>query len=139
MSKRLASSLGLTEALSSPRSQWGEPEARALVHTIRKRTSGDILRTLQAADVWAVACDQTLQTIVSDESLRANGLVIEVENQQLGRTQQIVHALTYAHTPLPMESRGLIDTIGGHTRQILEECGYRADEIADLFARRVVA
>jgi crotonobetainyl-CoA:carnitine CoA-transferase CaiB-like acyl-CoA transferase len=48
-------------------------------------------------------------------------------------------ACTFAAAPLPQQDRGLLDRVGGHTREILAESGYSAAEIDDLFQCGAVA
>jgi crotonobetainyl-CoA:carnitine CoA-transferase CaiB-like acyl-CoA transferase len=139
MAERLASCLGIAGELAAPRAQWSATEAKHLVKVIGKQSTAAILSTLKAANVWAVRCESDLDTLLRDPWWSANGMVLESDDPTLGHLRQIGSCIGFDESPLPREGRGMLDTIGGHTREVLAEVGYTATEIDNLFARKVVA
>lgn len=139
MAQRLALSLELSGLADLPRQQWDAEQGRELVAAIGQRSSEQILRTLREADVWAVACERDIDVPLNNASLCALGLVVESDDPALGHVRQLGRGFSCAEAQLSSEGRGLLDSIGGHTREILAQCGYREEEIADLLERKIVA
>jgi crotonobetainyl-CoA:carnitine CoA-transferase CaiB-like acyl-CoA transferase len=139
MARRFAAAFDLNAVARVPRAEWGNTEAQALREAIARRSSADTLRILEAAEVWAVPCEREVGAALQAFSAGETGMVIEDDDPKFGRLRQIGRSVTFAVAELPREGRGRLDTIGGHTREILTECGYSGAEIDQLFERRIVA
>ena len=93
-------------------------------------------RRLEEADVpYSVVA--TLDDVVGDAQMAANGVFVEVDDPVLGRLRTV-------DTPLKIEShpkgpRGAAPRLGEHTRPILAEAGFGEREIDSLIEGRVVA
>ncbi len=102
---------------------------------LAKRTTGDWLTRLDAADV---PCAPVLRRgeVVSNEQVVARELIREFDHPGIGRVRQPRPAAEFSATPVRAPSPA--PAIGEHGRQILEELGYAADEIACLGDAKVV-
>jgi crotonobetainyl-CoA:carnitine CoA-transferase CaiB-like acyl-CoA transferase len=102
---------------------------------LAKRTTGDWLARLDAADV---PCAPVLRRgeVVSNEQVVARELIREFDHPGIGRVRQPRPAAEFSATPVRAPSPA--PAIGEHGRQILEELGYAADEIACLGDAKVV-
>jgi crotonobetainyl-CoA:carnitine CoA-transferase CaiB-like acyl-CoA transferase len=102
---------------------------------LAKRTTGDWLARLDAADV---PCAPVLRRgeVVSNEQVVARELIREFDHPGIGRVRQPRPAAEFSATPVRAPSPA--PAIGEHGRQILEELGYAADEIARLGDAKVV-
>ena len=91
---------------------------------------------LEAADVpYSVVA--TLDDVVADRQMAANGVFVEFDDPALGRTRSV-------DTPLNLEghpkvARTTAPRLGEHTRAILDELGLNAHQVDKLIERRVVA
>jgi crotonobetainyl-CoA:carnitine CoA-transferase CaiB-like acyl-CoA transferase len=93
-------------------------------------------RALEAADVpYSVVA--TLDDVIADKQMAANGVFVEIDDPVLGRVRAV-------DTPLRIEGYPKVTPapaprLGEHTRSILAELGLSEQEIKSLVARRVVA
>jgi formyl-CoA transferase len=93
-------------------------------------------RALEAADVpYSVVA--TLDDVVADKQMQANGVFVEIDDPVLGRVRTV-------DTPLQIEghpkvTRAPAPRLGEHTAAILAEIGMGEQEIRSLTQRRVVA
>ena len=94
-------------------------------------------RALEAADVpYSVVA--TLDDVVADPQMAANGVFAEIDDPALGRVRTV-------DTPMQIEgqpkaaTRGPAPRLGEHTATILAELGLGEQEIQSLVQRRVIA
>lgn len=93
-------------------------------------------RALDEADVpYSIVA--TLDDVVADEQMTANGVFVEIDDPVLGRVRTV-------DTPLQIEghpkvTRTPAPRLGEHTAAILAEIGLNEQEIRSLAQRRVVA
>jgi formyl-CoA transferase len=93
-------------------------------------------RALEAADVpYSIVA--TLDDVVADKQMQANGVFVDIDDPVLGRVQTV-------DTPLQIEgfpkvTRTPAPRLGEHTASILAEMGLGEQEIKSLTQRRVVA
>jgi alpha-methylacyl-CoA racemase len=69
----------------------------------------------------------SLGEALADPQVEARGLVVEVDVPGCGTVKQIGHPIRYSATPPEYRSAGVC--AGTHTREVMTELGYRADEI----------
>lgn len=93
-------------------------------------------RALEAADVpYSIVA--TLDDVIVDKQMAANGVFVEIDDPVLGRVRSV-------DTPMRIEGHPKVTPrpaprLGEHTRQILAEIGMEGHEIDALAQRRVVA
>ena len=93
-------------------------------------------RALEGADVpYSVVA--TLDDVVADKQMAANGVFVEIDDPVLGRVRTV-------DTPLQIEGQPKVTPmpaprLGEHTREILTEIGLSGQEIQSLAERRIVA
>jgi crotonobetainyl-CoA:carnitine CoA-transferase CaiB-like acyl-CoA transferase len=102
---------------------------------LAKRTTNDWLKRLDEADV---PCAPVLRRgeVISNEQVVARGLISEFDHPGIGRVRQPKPAAEFSATPVRAPSPA--PTVGEHGRQILEELGYGAEQIARLSDGKVV-
>ena len=92
--------------------------------------------SLEEADVpYSVVA--TLDDVVADKQMTANGVFVEIDDPALGRVRTV-------DTPLQIEGQPKVKPmpaprLGEHTREILTEIGLSGQEIQSLAERRIVA
>jgi formyl-CoA transferase len=93
-------------------------------------------RRLEEADVpYSVVA--TLDEVVVDPQLAANGVFVEFDDPALGRVRSVDTPLNLeAHPKVP---RTTAPRLGEHTRAVLGELGLDAQQVDALIERRVVA
>ena len=73
---------------------------------------------------------------LADPHQRARGMVVEVDDPDLGRVSQVGIGPKFSETPGAV--RTTAPHAGQHTREVLRALGYDAERVADLLARQVV-
>jgi crotonobetainyl-CoA:carnitine CoA-transferase CaiB-like acyl-CoA transferase len=68
-----------------------------------------------------------LAEALAEPQVEARGLVVEVAVPGSGTVKQIGHPMRYSATPPEYRSAGV--SAGTHTREVMGELGYGADEI----------
>jgi crotonobetainyl-CoA:carnitine CoA-transferase CaiB-like acyl-CoA transferase len=137
----------LTRALDTP--EWLQ-DPRFLTPALRQRNIDDrltmtqaVLKTRPAAE-WLerltahdVPCAPVLTrtTMLSNEQVVANQIVVETDHPQAGRLRQARPAARFSETPAGFRDGG--HTIGQDTTSVLAELGYTESDIARLSAVRV--
>src|SRR5271157_4175332 len=98
------------------------------------RTAAEWLERLTAA---GVPCGPVLtrNEVIRHPHVREMGIVVETDHPAAGRLRQARSAARFSRTP-PEIRRGA-PRLGEHTREILVELGYSAEEIAELRAESV--
>ena len=112
----------------------GKLNAR-IVETFRSRTTSEWIPLFEAVGVPCGTVRLT-EELYDDPQVQALGLMVELEHSMLGRIKQpgspirMSAAATTARTASPL--------LGQHTREVLAEWGYSAEEIDELLASRIV-
>jgi crotonobetainyl-CoA:carnitine CoA-transferase CaiB-like acyl-CoA transferase len=141
MAGRLIAALGLTGRICDVRSQWGEQETALLGETISAMSTDALITLLRDRDVWGEPCSFRVDPVLGGKAAEASDLVWTTHTEQYGAMRQIGRIVSFQRSALPSERDGRadVDPVGGHSREILLECGYRHHEIEVLFANGVVA
>jgi crotonobetainyl-CoA:carnitine CoA-transferase CaiB-like acyl-CoA transferase len=138
MAARLVRSLELADQIKTARDGWGEQEAALIARAMAKQDPDTLLRRLEAADVWAAKCRPDAQeATLNDAELMADGAVLSADDPRYGRFVQL--GTQFTHSRSPTVGRGDSPLPAEHTRQVLTELGYPAEEIDRLYRDEVVA
>ncbi len=71
-----------------------------------------------------------------DEQVRANGLIVEVEHETLGKMKMVGSPISFSETPTA--ARFASPVLGRHTDEVLCEVGYTPEQLADLRAEGII-
>ena len=83
-------------------------------------------------DAGGIPCGpiNTYADAFDDPQVRARGMVVELDHPSLGRMRTLGSPIKMSDTPPRVAQRA--PQLGEHTREVLHEAGFSADEIADL-------
>ena len=107
----------------------------ALAPVFRSRSSAEWLERLERAGVPAGPV-LDIAAMHRDPQTLAREMVLNVPHSKLGETETLGHPVKYSATPARVE-RGA-PLFGEHTREVLGEHGYSAEEIDNLIADKAV-
>jgi crotonobetainyl-CoA:carnitine CoA-transferase CaiB-like acyl-CoA transferase len=136
----LTAALDKPEWLDDPR--FRTPALRQQHINERLALTQDVLRT-RSAEEWlerltahGVPCAPVLtrSRMIADPQVQANEIVVETEHETAGRLRQARAAARFSATPTAIRHGAPI--LGEHTRAVLSELGYTADDIALLTAEK---
>jgi formyl-CoA transferase len=137
----LAKLIGRPELVDDP--AFATPEARlphledvfgAVEHWTQGFTKFEVLDKLNAIDV---PCGPIMSTkdLIEDESLRARGMIAEVEHPERGTFKTVGCPLVLSDTPVEITTSPLL---GEHTEEILREIGWDGADSHALHAAGVL-
>ena len=97
-------------------------------------TKFEVLEQLNAIDV---PCGPILSTkdLIEDESLRARGMIAEVQHPERGTYVTVGCPLVLSDTPVEITSSPLL---GEHNEEILKEIGWDGKDVRELHAAGVL-
>ena len=101
----------------------------------RRRTSADWLSQFEKAGLPAGPI-YNMKEVLENEQTRARNMLTEVPHQTLGNTKTLGAPVKFSHTPA--EVRRGAPVLGQHSREILAETGFSAEEIANMERDKVV-
>ena len=134
--ERIARLVGAAELIDDPRFVDNSARmanrdalAEALGAHLRTRTTGEWLAELDAAGIPAGPI-RTIGEMASDPQTLAREMVVELDHPVAGRTRALGVPIKFGATPGAI--RRPAPTFGQHTREVLLEHGFGADEIAAL-------
>jgi formyl-CoA transferase len=134
--------IGRPELAEDP--EWATPEARLpklgkMFQLIEEWTSTlPKWQVLEVLNAHNIPCGPILSTkeIIEDASLRANGIVVEVEHPERGRYVTVGSPLKLSDSTVPIERSPLL---GEHNEEVyVAELGLAHEEIAQLKAAGVI-
>lgn len=102
---------------------------------LAKKTTAEWLKQLDDCDV---PCAPVLRRaeVLTNEQVVARSLIAEYDHPGVGRVRQAMPAAQFSATPV--RSPSAAPMIGQHSREILRELGYEADEIDALASTKVI-
>jgi crotonobetainyl-CoA:carnitine CoA-transferase CaiB-like acyl-CoA transferase len=100
---------------------------RLLDPLIRAATTAEWVTRLRKQGIWCAPVNELADTF-DDEAVRFLDPVLEFEHPEAGTVRVLRHPVRYSsgHAGLTRQP----PTVGQHTREVLEEVGCSADEIA---------
>jgi crotonobetainyl-CoA:carnitine CoA-transferase CaiB-like acyl-CoA transferase len=140
--QKLAGSLGRADLGSDPRFAANQQRVahRAelegiLEETIAQHDRETLLKRLEAADVPATPVN-TVDQVMQDPQTAERGIVQRVSHPRLGEIPVVGTPLRFSR--MAPGVRRAAPLRGEHTAEVLAECGFSAEEVADLRTRKVV-
>ncbi len=123
-------------ATNAARSANRQERMECVESALGDRGTDAIIAALEANDV---PCMPVLRRreVLEDPQVKANGIVVEIDQPGLGAIRQARPAAKFDATPANMPRPA--PALGQHTGAVLREAGYSADEVAKLAADGVVA
>ncbi len=93
---------------------------------------------LKQLDDHGVPCAPVLsrKTLLDHEQILANQLIVELDDDSLGRVRQARPAAIFSETPAKIQ--GSAPGLGEHSRSILANCGFEDSDIDRLYQSNVV-
>lgn len=110
----------------------------ALLESVLKtRTVGEWFQLFDEVGVPCEIANPSFgREIFLDPIMRELGLIVEHQHPKLGRFEQFGTTIDFSVTPAVVQ--GPPPIVGQHTREILQQHGFSAGQIEDLFASGVV-
>lgn len=108
-------------------SPWGDAQADALTAFFKNKSMEDARALLSEADIWHEPCLRDgAETLEWGEKI-ASGIVANYTHKDFGQVRQIASLFRLGNRR-PVSPHGVV-SMGEHTRDILTEFGFSADEI----------
>lgn len=120
--------------LSDPEYRGAHEERRR--QAFRARDRDELVAELHAAGLGAEAVEP-MSAAFAHPQLRANDMVVDVDDPELGPTTQIGVPVALVATPGAV--RGCQPRVGQHSREVLTEAGYDGADVERLIASGVVS
>ena len=132
--RRLLDILGFTDVSVdpgyAPDSTEGQEYARALTEraeaVFRRKTSGEWLALFEQQGIPAGSV-RFIEELHDDPQVKANGLVVEVEHESVGKVKTMGPLAEFSDTSMPTAAAS--PSLGQHSEEILLELGYNKEEI----------
>jgi crotonobetainyl-CoA:carnitine CoA-transferase CaiB-like acyl-CoA transferase len=99
-------------------------------------TTADLMKAMLAVDIWCGEVKTHLEAEV-DPQVQHMGIIASYEHPTAGAVKVVAPAVKMSATP--PEIRRPAPLVGQHSREILEEFGFSADEVAEFMASGATA
>jgi crotonobetainyl-CoA:carnitine CoA-transferase CaiB-like acyl-CoA transferase len=131
----MLSALGIDSGARNRERAALEPELEA---KFRARHAEDWLQLLRSSGVACEIAEETghAEKILSDPQALEQGRVVEYEHPVYGRLRQTGHLIRFSRTPARIDRPPPL--CGQHTREVMRELGYEAEQIAVLETKGVI-
>jgi len=131
---RLLDLLGQNDISLEPGYDPTTPEAQAFGKSLlagaqakfKEKSSAEWLAILAERGIPAGPV-RFVDELFDDPQVKANGLVVEVEHSQVGKVKMMGPMAQFSESTLPPSSTS--PALGQHSKEILQELGYREEEI----------
>jgi crotonobetainyl-CoA:carnitine CoA-transferase CaiB-like acyl-CoA transferase len=107
-----------------------------LAQLTRSWTTADLMKAMLAVDIWCGEIKTHLEA-EADPQVQHMGIISSYEHPVAGRVKVVAPAVKMSATPA--EIRRPAPLIGQHSREILEEFGFRASEVEEFMASGATA
>jgi crotonobetainyl-CoA:carnitine CoA-transferase CaiB-like acyl-CoA transferase len=107
-----------------------------LAQLTRSWTTADLMKAMLAVDIWCGEVKTHLEA-EADPQVQHMGIISSYEHPVAGRVKVVAPAVKMSATPA--EIRRPAPLIGQHSREILEEFGFRASEVEEFMASGATA
>lgn len=120
-------------ALDHPKDPVRKRDAvhKLVCKAVRARTTATVMQLFDQHDIWYAPVNDYEQ-VASDPQVAHNGVVTEIDHPQAGAVRLMAHPVRYDGRAPAV--RRLPPRLGEHTREVLAEAGYSAQEIEQLLA-----
>jgi crotonobetainyl-CoA:carnitine CoA-transferase CaiB-like acyl-CoA transferase len=98
---------------------------------VRARTTAAVMQAFDQHDIWYAPVNDYEQ-VESDPQVKHNGIVIELDHAQAGPVRLMAHPVRYDGKAPALRRQP--PQLGEHTREVLAEAGYSAQQIEQLLA-----
>jgi crotonobetainyl-CoA:carnitine CoA-transferase CaiB-like acyl-CoA transferase len=139
----LSLAVGLSDLSSLPEFSTSELQTanrseinRRLAERFVIKSTADWMTELEAKGIFCARVN-TLAEAAEDPQLQANNMLVDMQHPEAGHLRLLGTPLRLHGTP-PV-TRTFAAELGKHTHEVLENLGYRPEEIADLERRQVVS
>jgi crotonobetainyl-CoA:carnitine CoA-transferase CaiB-like acyl-CoA transferase len=139
MSARLARALELHDLAAAGAARWSDADYERIGAVLARYSCAAALELLHGAQVWAEPCAADVGEVLLDPAMDAVGMLVTHDDPELGRFRQIGSVVGFETLGVAPQELGKLDRIGGHSREILVECGLSVAEIDALIEGGTVA
>lgn len=102
----------------------------------RLRTTADLMRAMLAVDIWCGEVKSHLQA-TADPQVEHLGAIAHYDHPTAGRVKVVGPAVAMSETPATIERHAPL--VGEHSREVLTQYGFSADEIDAMLGRGAAA
>lgn len=133
--EKLARAFGSAElaALDDPKDAVRQRDRvhQLVVDSLRTMTTEAAMRAFDEQDIWYAPVND-YDVVSTDPQVRHNGIIMDIDHPRAGGVKLMAHPVRYDGQAPPL--RRLPPELGQHTREVLAEAGYSAEQIEGLLA-----
>ena len=134
--RNLCQALGCEEFAAYQNTREKQPEIRRVfTESFKTRTRDEWFEFLKDKDV-CVAKVYDVEEVYDDPQIQHRNMIVEVEHPLVGKVKQVGSPIKLSETPGRVRSAA--PSQGEHTREVLEDLGYSAQEIDEMKVAGVI-